>query len=1439
MKKNYLYGTLMLLLIACGLTLQHQWTKGDLFKKSALPKNRFSNADLKTGKLSENKSVPDSALATIYSSIAAREYHVTKDPATGIPQSPNRKQNLRAYYKPGTFTVKNRVDSAGHNFHLTLKTEGVYADSEKLFISKTDISTTISENKVQLKQGILTEEYINNEAGVRQNFIVSEAPTGTKNLEIRLRPEGLQVKDLHRNQLQFYSANDVEDAVEKLTYDGLKCWDANGKELPATLSYKEGLVQIAVNTTSATYPITIDPIVTSGNPANANAQLVGKQQEAQSGFAVASAGDVNGDGYSDVIVGAPLFDSSKPNQGAFFIYFGASSGLNTNGILVTGDNKVADAYFGSALSGAGDVNGDGFSDVVVGSWGYSNQDFEEGAAYIFYGSQAGINLTGTKIESDLFIARFGKSVASAGDINGDGFSDVIIGAPGFSNGENREGGAYIYLGSQTGISSLASYVLESNQSLSDYGSSVASAGDINGDGFSDVVVGAYKYDNAVETDLGAAFIYMGSASGMPSTPAVILLGQQQSAQFGYAVSTAGDLNGDGYSDVIIGSPNYTNGQNGEGAVSVYMASFGGLGISKTAKVLIEGGQSGGAFGRSVACAGDVNGDGFSDVIVGEPLRDNGANLKEGRAIVYFGSFSENLNLKSIISSSQAGAELGNSVASAGDVNGDGFSDVIVGAPLYDKNVTDDGIALVFHGSSASLEVNASMVILNAGADMGFSVSKAGDVNGDGFDDVIVGAPLYGNSANDEGAAFVYYSDENGVDLGTMLIVSMGQALANFGYSVAAAGDVNADGYDDVIIGAHQYNMAGLSDTGAGFVYYGSPSGLSLAITNVVYLPKASAHAGKSVSSAGDVNADGFDDVIVGVPFYDDGVQFNEGAFLISYGSKNGIKSGPGVVFEGNQTGEEMGNSVSSAGDINGDGYDDVVVGAYKFSNNPNTPEEGAAFVYYGNLYGLQSAPTLLELNNKTKSWTGWDVAGAGDINGDGFADVVIGSLYFNNGQSNEGAAAIFYGDATGIKTLNPIILEGNQTDALMGSSVSAADVNGDGYKDVLVGASGYTSGQSKEGAVFVYHGSETGLVTSPAAMIEVDEPGVQFGYSLSGAGDVNGDGFEDVIVGAPKFNAAGRGFVYHGNGPGIGTNFNYGLAIANLKLYNSDLTTNLNKDNLGKDDFGLGLFAKSFLGRNKGKLVWEIIGQGETFSHASPITNSTQFTGQGNLTDLQATAATELKSLVTKTAFLNKIRARVKFSPVLAITGQVYGPWRYENSSILADPSVLPVELIRFDAKAVEKQVNLTWETATEVNSDYFELQRSEDGKEWEQIGMVYSAGDSKKPNTYSFVDFKPQIGLNYYRMKMVDRDKTFAYSSIKAVTVEGKQTKVFPNPVSTTLNIESEIPNTEVVIYDVSGKEIMSHKNEKGIKSVDVSRLTPGGYLIKLGNKSFHMIKK
>ncbi|MBK8553946.1 MAG: FG-GAP repeat protein [Ignavibacteria bacterium] len=144
------------------------------------------------------------------------------------------------------------------------------------------------------------------------------------------------------------------------------------------------------------------------------------------------------------------------------------------------------------------------------------------------------------------------SVSSAGDVNGDGYSDVIVGAPYFDNGQNDEGAAFVYHGSVTGLSTFSNWSAEGNQSLAYFGTSVSTAGDVNGDGYSDVIVGAYWFDNG-HTQEGKAFVYHGSASGLSLTPNWSAEGNQAGTYYGNSVSSAGDVNGDGYSDVIVGA----------------------------------------------------------------------------------------------------------------------------------------------------------------------------------------------------------------------------------------------------------------------------------------------------------------------------------------------------------------------------------------------------------------------------------------------------------------------------------------------------------------------------------------------------------------------------------------------------------------------------------------------------------------------------------------------------------------------------------------------------------------------------------------------------------------------------------------------------------------------------------------------------------------------
>jgi len=384
---------------------------------------------------------------------------------------------------------------------------------------------------------------------------------------------------------------------------------------------------------------------------------------------------------------------------------------------------------------------------------------------------------------------FGGSVSTAGDVNGDGYSDLIIGAEGYSNGRGR---AYIFYGGLT-MDNIADLTMTGEANSANFGNSISSAGDVNGDGYDDVIVGASRYSG----DRGRAYIYYGGVS-MNNLADVVMIGELSGGSLGSSVSTAGDVNGDEYSDVIVGASGYNR-------AYIYL---GGSEMNNIADVIMTGEVGGDFFGGSVSNAGDVNGDGYSDVIVGAGQFDlNGVNTI-GRAYLFFGSSSMDNVADIIMTGELINSEFGNSVSTAGDINGDGYSDVIVSAYSY---VSHTGRVYLFYGGA--LMDNMPDVTITGGANstnFGCSVSIAGDVNGDGYSDVIIGAHRYNTNT---GRSYIFYG---GLTMdSTSDVIMTGEATDNlFGWSVSSAGDVNGDGYSDVIVGAGAYN----NYTGRAYLY---------------------------------------------------------------------------------------------------------------------------------------------------------------------------------------------------------------------------------------------------------------------------------------------------------------------------------------------------------------------------------------------------------------------------------------------------------------------------------------------------------------------------------------------------------------------------------------------------------------------------------------------
>ncbi len=419
--------------------------------------------------------------------------------------------------------------------------------------------------------------------------------------------------------------------------------------------------------------------------------------------------------------------------------------------------------FGVCVASAGDADGDGLSDVLIGASFYSHGQPTEGRAFEYTSTASGFGLFNWSSESNDDGSAYGSTVACAGDVNGDGRDDVIVGAPHFHNGTNLEGRVWLHLGTIIGPSIAPSWTFgpsPGNPVGVAFGISVASAGDVNDDGFADVIVGALGPASSGARG-GAPLEFHGSAAGLGTSPAWTPAASPSDIVRGESVACAGDVNADGYSDVIIGDTLYDNGQSHEGRASVYLGSAAGL--ATTPAWSVEGNQVDADLGASVASAGDVNGDGFADVIVGAP-RFDGGNPNEGRASIFLGSVNGPQSIASwSVESDQDHAHLGASVASAQDVNGDGFADVLVGAPLFDAGQVDEGVAYAYFGSPAGPATTPSWIgeVDQAGAEFGSSVASFGDKNGDGFADVVVGAPFADGLVPSGGAAFIYLGSCDG------------------------------------------------------------------------------------------------------------------------------------------------------------------------------------------------------------------------------------------------------------------------------------------------------------------------------------------------------------------------------------------------------------------------------------------------------------------------------------------------------------------------------------------------------------------------------------------------------------------------------------------------------------------------------------------------------
>ena len=885
-----------------------------------------------------------------------------------------------------------------------------------------------------------------------------------------------------------------------------------------------------------------------------------------SGRSVSSAGDVNGDGYDDLIIGADRADpNGDSDAGETYVIYGGASAPGTNGVLDLSDldgtngfilNGI-DAYdwSGLSVSSAGDVNGDGYDDLIIGAYGVGGNGMANyfGETYVIYGGASAPGTNGVLDLSALdgtdgFILngidrgdRSAYSLSSAGDVNGDGYDDLIIGAWGARpNGDSYTGETYVIYGGASapgtgGVLDLSDldgtdgFILNGIDAGDESGRSVSSAGDVNGDGYDDLIIGARYADPNGDSQAGETYIVYGGASA-PGTEGALDLS---------------DLDG-------------TNG------------------------FILNGIDADDRFGRSVSSAGDVNGDGYDDLIIGAPSADPNGDNRAGETYVIYGGATGTESLTPVTAQGTAAADnfTGNAGADSftaiatNDVVRAGAGDDRISVTALDFAAIDGGTGqdtLVLDGAGLSLDLRepgnggvdsvevidlsgagGNTLVLDALAVFDLTEERAGgiatlDVLGDANDTVVLTRDnfnfIFDRTETEAGTTWTVYRADNaevrvatGVEVQnqvTAIDLSLLDGTNGFilngidaddrsGWSVSSAGDVNGDGYDDLIIGATNADPNG-TDSGESYVVYGGAS------------------------------APGTDGVL----------------------DLSDLDGTNGFILNGIDAGDRSGWSVSSAGDVNGDGYDDLIIGAF-YANPNGDGNAGETYVIYG---GASAPGTGGRLNLSTLDGTdgfilngidaddrsGWSVSSAGDVNGDGYDDLIIGASYADPNGDRSGETYVVYGGASasgtdGVLDLGALdgsggfILNGIDAVDISGNSVSSAgDVNGDGYDDLIIGANGADpNGDNAAGETYVVYGGASAPGTNGVLdLSDLDgtngfifngiDAGDNSGRSVSSAGDVNGDGYDDLIMGArwadPNGdNGAGETYLVYGGASAPGTN---------------------------------------------------------------------------------------------------------------------------------------------------------------------------------------------------------------------------------------------------------------------------------------------------------------